>query len=287
MKRAIASIVAAGLLLGLFAKSTVAQTPAPSTQPGAGKVVGEDYFFNHQVRNGAQWHYIWDDSTINGYSKFGDVFKSFGATLAHCDHAPTAADLDKYSIYFIVNPSTVKNAAPNQPNYMDQASGDAIEAWVKAGGTLCVFMNDVNNTEFTHLDTLTDRFGIHFNPVLRNAVPSANDRTPGTFMAAVLPDHPIFKDVKAVYMKEICTITVKDPAQPLLVVDDEKHDGGKDVVIATAKVGKGFVFGVCDPWFYNEYIDLKDAHIPAIDNRKAATNFAGWILGIANPPIQP
>jgi unsaturated rhamnogalacturonyl hydrolase len=283
MKRALVCIIVAGLSLGLMVRSAHAQ--APTTQPGAGKVVAEDYFFNHQVQNGKQYHYIWDDATINGYSKFGDVFKSFGATLAHCDHAPTAADLNKYSIYFIVNPSIPANAAGGKPNYMDPASGDAIEAWVKSGGVLCLFLNDNTRSEIEHLDTLSSRFGITFNSDLRNEVVGTN-RVTGTFTAAQFPDHPLFKDIKAVYMKEISTITVKDPATPLLVVDNEKHNG-KDVIIATSHFGKGFVFAVGDPWFYNEYIDLVDPKIQAIDNRKAATNFANWILGIATPPIQP
>ena len=61
----------------------------------------------------------------------------------------------------------VKNPTPN---YMDKASGDAIQAWVKAGGVLMLMENDVTNSEFDHFNTLSERFGIHFNPVLRNKV---------------------------------------------------------------------------------------------------------------------
>jgi len=287
MKRACVPVIAAGLLVGMLASFVHAQPAAtqPTTQPGKGRVVAEDYFFNHQVQNGKQYHYIWDDATINGYSKFGDVFKSLGATLAHCDHAPTAADLNKYSIYFIVNPSLPSNAAGGKPNYMDKASGDVIEAWVKGGGVLCLFLNDNTRSDIEHIDTLSSRFGITFNSDLRNEVYGTN-RVTGTFTAAQFPDHPLFKGVGAVYMKEISTIVVKDPATPLLVVDNEKHTG-KDVIIATAHVGKGFVFAVGDPWFYNEYIDLVDPKIPEIDNHKAAVNFANWILPMSAAPMQP
>ena len=75
-------------------------------------------------------------------------------------------------------------------------------------------------------------------------------------MSKLAPDQPLFKDVKQIYMKEIMTLTVKDPAKPLLVADNEQKGQGKDVIMATAKVGKGFVFAVGDPWVYNEYIDV-------------------------------
>ena len=53
---------------------------------------------------------------------------------------------------------------------MDKASGDVIEAWVKAGGVLILMENDVTNSEFDHFNTMSERFGIHFNPVIRNNV---------------------------------------------------------------------------------------------------------------------
>ncbi len=42
----------------------------------------------------------------------------------------------------------VKN--PNL-HYMDKASGEAIEAWVKAGGVLILMQNDKTNSEFDSL----------------------------------------------------------------------------------------------------------------------------------------
>jgi unsaturated rhamnogalacturonyl hydrolase len=262
-----------------FTAAAFAQTPV-----GAGKVVGEDYFFNHQVRNGAQFHYIWDDTNkASGFSKFGDVWKQYGATLASLDHAPTRADLDKFSIYVICNPSTAKNAADGKPNYIQQSDADTIAAWVKDGGVLAMFANDKNNSELVHYSTLAQEFGITFNVDLRNQVPNARDRTPGTFTAAQFPDSPLFKDVKMIYMKEICTLQVKDPAKPLLVVDNEQHTG-KDIVMATAQYGKGFVFAVGDPWFYNEYIDVVSTPGLTLQNRKACENFTQWMLSMASPP---
>ncbi|MCL5031418.1 MAG: hypothetical protein M1480_20640 [Bacteroidetes bacterium] len=64
----------------------------------------------------------------------------------------------------------------------------------------------------------------------------------------VFPDHPIFKGVKKIYLKEISTLKLSGSAKPVLT------DKG-DVIMASSKLGKGFVFAVGDPWLYNEYID--------------------------------
>jgi len=262
-----------------------AATSQPSAdQPGSGKVIGLDYFFNHQVRNGAQFHYIWDDTRPSGYSKFGGVWEQYGATLSRIKHAPTRADLDQLSIYIIVNPSTTKNAADGKPNYMTAQDADIIATWVNDGGVLAMFANDKNNCELEHYNNLSQRFWITFNIDLRNTVPTPADRAHGTFFAAQFPDHPLFKGVPAVFLKEICTLQVKDPAQALLVVDNEQGTG-KDIIMATAHFGKGFVFAVGDPWFYNEYIDLKSPPLP-IANRKAAENFCRWLLSAASLPRQ-
>jgi unsaturated rhamnogalacturonyl hydrolase len=270
-----------------YGESHGGSEPTPfNTDLGKDKVIGLDYFFNHQVKNGEQFHYIWEDTKNSGYSKFGDVWKQSGASLAKVDHAPTADDLSHLSVYIIVNPSTEKNAADNKPNYIDPASIDAIANWVKAGGVLAIFANDKNNCEFDHLNQLTTRFGIKYNADLRNTVPTHQykDMLRGTF--SDLPDVPLFNGVKLVYMKEISTITVNDPAQPLLIADKQDGAEGKDIIIATAHYGNGFVFAVGDPWFYNEYIDVKTPEL-AIQNRKAAENFVAWTLGMAAKPTAP
>jgi unsaturated rhamnogalacturonyl hydrolase len=103
-------------------------------------------------------------------------------------------------------------------------------------------------------------------------------------VSKLAPDEPLFKDVKQIYMKEISTLTLKPPAKPLLVVDNEQHTG-KDVIIATASVGKGFVFAVGDPWIYNEYIDVVSTPGLTLENRKAAVNLVRWILPKASAPM--
>jgi unsaturated rhamnogalacturonyl hydrolase len=70
-------------------------------------------------------------------------------------------------------------------------------------------------------------------------------------------------------MKEISTFKLSAPAVSALT------DKG-DVLIATAKYGKGTVFAVGDPWFYNEYTDGRK--LPAdYENYKAANDFVKWV----------
>ena len=81
---------------------------------------------------------------------------------------------------------------------------------------------------------------------------------------------PIFHDPHTAYMKEICTISVKAPATELL------RDRG-DILMATAKYGKGTVFATVDPWLYNEYTDGRK--LPAeYDNYAAGKELVRWIL---------
>ena len=280
----------AAILIVLIASAgAVAQAPASQPSPadseiGRGKVVGLDYFFNHQVKNGVQFHYIWDDAKNSGYSQFGKVWEQYGATLASLPRAPTRLDLDRFSIYIIVNPSTVKSAADHAPNYIQPDDANAIAGWVNDGGVLALFANDRNNCEFDHFNLLAQCFGIKFNGDLRNTVPSHKDKdmVRGTF--SEFPDHPLFKDVKMIFLKEICTLTVTDPAQVLLTAPKQDGAEGTDIIMATAHYGKGFVFAVGDPWFYNEYIDVKTPTLP-IENRKACENLVRWLLPMASAPL--
>ena len=88
----------------------------------------------------------------------------------------------------------------------------------------------------------------------------------------VLPgaNNPIFKTTKKMYLKEVSAIEVKAPAKAVVTKDG-------DVIIATAKYGKGTVFAVGDPWFYNEYVDGRK--IPAeYENYKAGEALVQWLL---------
>jgi unsaturated rhamnogalacturonyl hydrolase len=80
----------------------------------------------------------------------------------------------------------------------------------------------------------------------------------------------VFKNAKTAYIKELAPLDVKAPGQPLV------SDGGH-VIMATAKLGKGTVFALGDPWLYNEYVDGRK--IPATyENFQAGKDLATWLL---------
>jgi unsaturated rhamnogalacturonyl hydrolase len=151
---------------------------------------------------------------------------------------------------------------------MDKASGDAIEAWVKAGGVLILMQNDKTNSEFEHFNTMSERFGIHFNAVLRNTVDN-NNWPQGTVM--IPSGTGVFAYPHKAYLKEISTITISGPAKALLT------DKG-DVLLAETRFGKGTVFAVVDPWIYNEYVDRRNKLPLDFDGFDAAIDLAGWAV---------
>ena len=260
---------AKGIGAFLLAGSEMAQAPAEAL--GQGKTALIDAWFNSQTRKNAAgqtelFHYKWEDDANSGFSFYGRAFQRYGVKLATQTTAPTAADLKKAQIYVLASPDIpAKN--PN-PHYMDKASGDAIEAWVKAGGVLVLMENDVTNSEFEHFNTLSERFGIHFNPVLRNTVEN-NTWSQATVM--VPAGTGVFEHPHKAYLKEISTITLSGPAKGIVT------DKG-DVLMAVSKVGKGTVFAVVDPWVYNEYVDRRNKLPVDYDGFDAAIDLAGWAV---------
>jgi unsaturated rhamnogalacturonyl hydrolase len=110
------------------------------------------------------------------------------------------------------------------------------------------------------------KFGMRFNEDSRNHV-VGHQFEQGAIM--IPAGNEIFKTARKIYIKEISTLKVTAPAHSALT---DKND----VVVAVAKYGKGAVFAVGDPWFYNEYTDgLK---LPAdYDNFKAANDVVKWV----------
>jgi unsaturated rhamnogalacturonyl hydrolase len=238
--------------------------------PGMRRVnVMVDAWFNSQTRQNAfgqteLFHYKWTDDSNSGYSLFGRAFRRYGAGLSTLPAAPTRENLARAQIYIIASPD-IPSKNPNS-HFMDKASGDAIEAWVRAGGVLLLFSNDRDNTEFEHFDTLADRFGIHFNPVLSHHVIEP-DHKPGEIV--IPPGTGIFGNGFKAYMKDTSTITVSGPAKAL--VTDHA-----DIMIAVSHMGKGAVLGVVDPWFYNEYADGRK--MGEYRGFEAAKDVATWAI---------
>jgi lysophospholipase L1-like esterase len=242
---------------------------------GISKTVVLDEFYNSEWKKNAKgvaerFHYVWEDTANSGFSILGSKIVNLGASIDSLCEAPTPQNLSRASVYVIVDPDTPQET--EHPNYVDPPAIKAIAAWVNQGGILVLMENDKGNAEFEHFNKLSERFGIHFNEDSRNKV-TGNAYEMGTF--DVFPDHPLFKGVRQIYMKEISTLKIQDPATAIFT------DKG-DVIIAYAKVGKGGVFAVGDPWLYNEYIEHRK--LPAeYENDKAAENLFRWLLEQASP----
>jgi unsaturated rhamnogalacturonyl hydrolase len=262
-----------GIALKASFPAHAAEQPTPpreAAKPGGGDVVLLDAWFNSQKRPDASgklvyFHYKWNDQSNDGYSLFGQIFSDDGAQTETLYTAPTVAALRNAQVYIIVSPDIpVKN--PN-PHYVQPHDADQIAKWVKAGGVLMIMENDPANADLDHINPLAERFGIHFNSVVRKHV-VGSDWAMGKIV--VNGGGPIFHHPHTLYMKDVCTISAKAPAVAQLT------DGG-DVLMATAKYGKGTVFANVDPWLYNEYTDGKK--LPATyDNYQGGEELVRWIL---------
>lgn len=242
----------------------------PDLNKGKGKTVVLDNFFNNEFTKdvtGATvpYHYIWSEMDNNGYQLLGHVFNRYGVKTKTLQQAPTAQTLKGADFYLIVDPDTQKET--KEPNYIQKEHIDAIENWVKAGGVLLLFGNDTGNVEFPHFNELAKRFGFQFKYESLNRV-QGNKYEQGTF--EVPADHPIFKTAKKIYIKEYASQTVNGPAKAAFTQ-------GETVVMSVAKVGKGTVFAVGDPWFYNEYLDGRKLPLE-LENYKAACDLVQWAI---------
>jgi unsaturated rhamnogalacturonyl hydrolase len=256
--------------MGAFIMCSAEMEMAAMPKIGTGKKVMLDCYFNNEWRKdlyalNARRHYTWDDIENGGFSLYGDIWKSYGATISSLDKTPTAANLKGTSVYIMVDPDGMKDN--KNPNYMDEKSAAEIANWVKAGGVLIIMANDSNNCELKKFATLTQKFGITFTDKSRNMVKGNEFETGAIYNNAT---NAIFSKTKKMYLKEISVIDVKAPAKALITQDG-------DVIMATAKFGRGTVFAVGDPWIYNEYLDGRK--IPAeYENFSAANELVQWAL---------
>ncbi|MDJ1468706.1 glycoside hydrolase family 88 protein [Xanthocytophaga flava] len=256
--------------VGPFIMASIEMEIAPDLSVGKGKTVALDYYFNNEYRKTKEgkterFHYTWDDPKDSGYSLWGNIFREYGSQTVAIPDAPSVANLKNVDVYIIVDPDTPKETA--NPNYIQPSHVNTISSWVKNGGTLVLLANDTANVEWKHFNTLTKAFGIEFTGKSRNMV--KNDVfEQGKF--DIPANHPIFKDPKKIFVKELLTLSVKAPAKSIL------SEGG-DVVMAVANVGKGKVFVLGDPWIYNEYLNGKRLPME-YENFKAAKNLSAWLL---------
>lgn len=231
------------------------------------KTVGLDNWYNHEinVKTGKIFHYTWDDTENSGFAQLGDLFKSKGAALRTIEVKADKHSLAGVDVYIIVDPDTTTESP--KPNYLMAKDIKAISKWVKKGGVLLILANDKPNCEFTHLNQLVKEFGMHFNPVTLNPV---TNREWNMAAETNLPNHPLFKEVNKIYMKEVSSISLSGAAKAVLTDNNQ-------VYIAESSLGKGYVLAVGDPWLYNEYID--HVLLPAdFENLKAANNLTEFLL---------
>ncbi|HVU98153.1 MAG TPA: glycoside hydrolase family 88 protein [Puia sp.] len=253
-------------------------------KPPTGKTVLLDQYFNnehHKDITGAsvRFHYIWDELDNNGYAIWGHIFNKLGARTDTLSIAPSAGNLAKASVYIIVDPDNERESPV--PNYPSDADIDAIENWVKAGGVLVLMANDSANCEFTHFNRLAARFGVQFNYDCYHKVTGSQFEMGAFAMTGqdgqangVGYFHEIFRNTRKIYIKELSTLTLSGRAKPAFT--DAGHN-----IMAVARVGKGVVFAVGDPWFYNEYTDGRK--LPAdFENYNAARDLAQWLLAGAH-----
>jgi len=230
-------------------------------------VVGLDNWFNNEThaKSNKPFHYLWTDTEWSGYSRWGEIFTAKGAQITTIGK-PSAASLSKINVYIIVDPDTTTETP--YPNYFSTADIKAIKAWVKKGGVFAILANDAPNCEFTNTNKLMREFGMTFNHVTLHPVTGTNFEMGAS---KDFPDHPLFKDVSKIYIKEVSDINLSGTAKSVLT------ENGK-VLIAENKFGKGYVFAIGDPWIYNEYID-HDRLPESFMNRKAAENLTDLLLG--------
>jgi len=267
---AVAGLVAVGIRqLGLPLADHLRDV-SEGTFPGQGKCVGLDCYFNAEWReekDGTRtpFHYTWNDTANSGYSLLGGVVDKLGAALATVPDAPTPERLGLLDVYIIVDPDTPSETP--EPHTIDSASIAVIARWVENGGTLVLLGNDRGNAEFTCWNNLAGRFGIRFREDSHHRVVG---KEYSTGMCSDLPDHPIFRGVRKIFLKEVSSLALMPPATPLLMQDTL-------MLMATSRVGQGMVFALGDPWIYNEYFDHR--RLPAdCDNDRAAEQFVRWLL---------
>ena len=256
--------------VGAFLLASTEMENAQNAKLGRGDVVTVDGWFNSQQRvdafgNSVYFHYKWCTQDMPGYSLFGHIFRNYGAETKELDAEPTAENLRGTEVYVIASPDN-QDKNPH-PHYATAADGDQIAQWVKAGGVLMILENDTSFADLDHFNAVSDKFGIHFNSVLRKHVIGTQWE-----MGKIMVDGngPIFHHAHTLYMKDVCTISVSGPAKAVL------SENG-DVFMATAKYGKGTVYAVVDPWLYNEYTDGRK--LPAeYDNYAAGQELVRWVL---------
>jgi unsaturated rhamnogalacturonyl hydrolase len=256
--------------VGAFLLASSEMQNAAKQATGKGKTVLLDSYFNNETKKDAtgrvvSWHYKWDELPNSGFSLWGNIFRSFGVRTQTLSTAPTSDNLKGADIYIIVDADTQQEN--EKPNFIEAPHVRAIADWVKAGGVLVLMGNDVGNAEFDHVNELAKQFGVQFTKDSKNRV-QGNEYQQG--MIVTPAGNAIFKEPRNLFLKELSTLSLSSPAKPVL-------ENNGDIIMAVAKLGKGTVFAVGDPWLYNEYVDGRKLPVE-YENFKAANDLTLWLI---------
>lgn len=258
--------------VGAFIQAANEIESIPDLAAGKGKTILLDSYYNNEhdkdiAGNARSTHYKWEERSNGGYQFWGKTFQHYGASLRTTYQAPDRPTLKNAAVYIIADPDIPKENP--EARFMNEQEANNIYEWVKAGGTLVLMLNDSGNCDLTHINILTRKLGFSFNNDSRNHVEGRQFEQGALYIPA---GNPVFKTAAKVYLKEISTINIEDKTKASSLYTDKGS-----VLMVTAKVGKGKVFAVGDPWIYNEYADGRK--LPAdLENFKAMTDLTKWIL---------
>ena len=237
---------------------------------GKGKTIMMDNYFNRETKKDAfnqniVFHYKWGERDNGGFSFLNHIIEKCGGKTKLMDAEPTKENLKNVAVYFLIDPDWPKEN--KSPNYINQQHINALYDFVNKGGVLVMLANDSNNVEFENYNKLASKFGIEWNVNVRHDV--KNDQfEQGVIDLTRAPS--IFKKAKQGYIKQLCTQEIKSPATAV-------YTEGNEVMMSMASVGKGTVFAVGDPWFYNEYTDGRK--LPRdYENYQAAEDLVKWLF---------
>lgn len=220
---------------------------------GAQEVVLLDGYHNNE--RAMPEHYQWEGTSDGSFGKLANKFRAHDVTLRTLRTRIDAASLQGVNLLIIVDPDTPEETP--EPKYIEDAEIDVLEKWVNDGGRLVLLGNDKGHAEFTHFNRLATRFGIQF---LEETYPKVS----GKAILVTTGTHSIFEGGLQAYLVEVAPLKLVAPAQSVLA------DKGTDVM-ALARVGRGMVFALGDPWLYDEYIERND-------NVRIATNLFTMLL---------
>jgi unsaturated rhamnogalacturonyl hydrolase len=204
-------------------------------------VVAVDGYHNDEP----ELHYRWEGTYAGGFSQVAALLRSLGAELQTLRTEFTSESIAGFDCLIVVDPDTP--AESQHPKYISDREADAVLQWVKQGGFLLLLGNNAGNAEFEHLNALARRIGIRFVETTHHSASGG-----GKLRIRTPENSPIFAAGKEFYAVDVAPLEIDEARARVLLRD------GDVAIMALAPYGRGSVFALGDPWFYNEYINSAD-----------------------------